>query len=112
MFKPKSPKKNNTATQQDVAETNCLGIGWTPVVTRLPASLIFCRLTVASKTLTRESQAGFRPRRGCVDHIFTLHQVCETWPLWLDDVRCLQVWTTDASEELLVLDGVNGFVTT
>ncbi|KER31724.1 hypothetical protein T265_02092 [Opisthorchis viverrini] len=49
----------------------------TPVVTRLLASIVLRRLTVAREMLTREQQAGFRPGRGCVDQIFTLRQVLE-----------------------------------
>ncbi|KER30225.1 LOW QUALITY PROTEIN: hypothetical protein T265_13208 [Opisthorchis viverrini] len=64
-------------------------ISLTPVVTRLLASILFRRLTVAREILTREQQAGFRPGRGCVDQIFTLRQ---EWPLRSDDVRLLQVF--------------------
>ena len=56
---------------------NHRGISLTPVVTRLLASLVLRRLTVARETLSREQQAGFRPGRGCVDQIFTLRQVLE-----------------------------------
>ena len=57
--------------------SNHRGVSLTPVVTRLLASLILRRLTMARETLTRENQAGFRPGRGCIDHIFTLRQVLE-----------------------------------
>ncbi|KER31144.1 LOW QUALITY PROTEIN: hypothetical protein T265_13050 [Opisthorchis viverrini] len=48
-----------------------------PVETRLLASLILRRLMASREVLTRENQAGFRPDRGFVDHIFTLRQVLE-----------------------------------
>ncbi|KER20289.1 hypothetical protein T265_15354, partial [Opisthorchis viverrini] len=68
------------------------GISLTPVVTRLLASVVLRRLTVAREILTREQQAGFRPGRGCVDEIFTMRQVLEqrhtykrpTIPVFLD----------------------------
>ncbi|KER32738.1 hypothetical protein T265_01226 [Opisthorchis viverrini] len=53
---------------------NHRGISLTPVVTRLLASIVIRRLTVAREILTREQQAGFRSGRGCVDQIFTLRQ--------------------------------------
>ena len=56
---------------------NHTGISLVPVVTRLLASVILRRLTFARESLTREQQAGFRPGRGCVDHIFTLRQILE-----------------------------------
>jgi hypothetical protein len=56
---------------------NHRGISLTPVVTRLLASIILHRLTAAREAYTREQQAGFRPGRGCIDHIFTLRQVLE-----------------------------------
>ncbi|KER31187.1 hypothetical protein T265_02512 [Opisthorchis viverrini] len=54
-----------------------IGFSLTPIVTRLLASVVLPRLTVAREILTREQKAGFRPGRGCVDQIFTLHQVLE-----------------------------------
>ena len=49
----------------------------TPVVTRLLASIILNRQLKKHETTTHEQQAGFRPGRGCFDHIFTLRQVLE-----------------------------------
>ena len=40
-------------------------------------SLLLRRLAAARESLTREQQAGFRPGRGCIDHIFTLRQILE-----------------------------------
>ncbi|KER32506.1 hypothetical protein T265_01386 [Opisthorchis viverrini] len=57
--------------------SNHRGVSLTSVVTRLLASLILRRLMAAREVLTRENRAGFRPGRGCVDHIFTLRQVLE-----------------------------------
>jgi len=56
---------------------NHRGISLTPVVTRLLASLILHRLSAVRESSIREQQAGFRPGRGCIDHIFTLRQVLE-----------------------------------
>ena len=56
---------------------NHRGISLTPVITRLLASVILRRLTNARESNIREEQAGFRPGRGCIDHIFTLRQVLE-----------------------------------
>ena len=49
----------------------------TPTTTRLLASIILHRLTPARENYIREQQAGFRPGRGCIDHIFTLRQHLE-----------------------------------
>ncbi|KER21581.1 hypothetical protein T265_10118 [Opisthorchis viverrini] len=57
------------------SECNHRGVILTPVVTRLLASLIPRRFTVACETLTRKNQAVFRPGAGCVNHVFTLRQV-------------------------------------
>ena len=52
-------------------------ISLTPVITKLLASIILHRLTPARENQIREQQAGFRPGRGCIDHIFTLRQHLE-----------------------------------
>ena len=57
--------------------SNHRGISLTPVVTRIPASLILHHLIVPRKASIREEQTGFRPGRGCIDHIFTLRQILE-----------------------------------
>ncbi|CAH8647362.1 unnamed protein product [Dicrocoelium dendriticum] len=62
------------------SRTDCAnhrGISLTPVVTKLLASIIVRRLTAERESRIREEQAGFRPGRGCIDHIFTLRQVLE-----------------------------------
>ena len=41
------------------------------------SGLILQRLFSQREIQIRENQAGFRPGRGCVDHIFTLHQILE-----------------------------------
>ena len=56
---------------------NHRGISLTPVITRMLASIILHRLRAAREANTREEQAGFRPGRGCIDHIFTLRQILE-----------------------------------
>ena len=40
--------------------------------------IILDRLVTFRETQIRENQAGFRPGRGCVDHIFTLRRIMET----------------------------------
>ncbi|MGL5756628.1 MAG: reverse transcriptase domain-containing protein, partial [Paraclostridium sp.] len=39
--------------------------------------IILHRLTGPRENQIRENQAGFRPGRGCIDHIFTLRQLLE-----------------------------------
>ena len=56
---------------------NHRGISLTPVITKLLASIILHQLTPARENHIREQQAGFRPGRGCIDHIFKLHQHLE-----------------------------------
>ena len=56
---------------------NHRGISLTPVITKLLASIILHRLTPARDNRIREQKAGFRPGRGCIDHIFTLRQYLE-----------------------------------
>jgi hypothetical protein len=43
----------------------------------LLSGLILRRLTEYRERQIRENQAGFRPGRGCIDHIFTLRQILE-----------------------------------
>ena len=47
------------------------------VAYKLLEKIILKRLMQERDCRTRESQAGFRPGRGCVDQIFALHQVLE-----------------------------------
>ncbi|XP_013783218.1 uncharacterized protein LOC106467415 [Limulus polyphemus] len=54
---------------------NHRGISLTPVISRLLAALLLRRLTPDREKCIREEQAGFRPGRGCIDHIFTLRQI-------------------------------------
>ena len=56
---------------------NCRGISLTPVITKLLTSIILHRLTLVRENQIREQQAGFRPGRGCINHIFTLRQYLE-----------------------------------
>ncbi|CAH8430348.1 unnamed protein product [Schistosoma haematobium] len=56
---------------------NHRGISLTNIVSKILASIIIKRLTKTRELQTRENQAGFRPGRGCIDHIFTIHQVLE-----------------------------------
>ncbi|WP_353803971.1 reverse transcriptase domain-containing protein, partial [Acinetobacter baumannii] len=44
---------------------------------RLFASLLLRRLTLARERTIREEQADSRPGRGCIDHILTLRQILE-----------------------------------
>ncbi|TNN07774.1 hypothetical protein EWB00_007528, partial [Schistosoma japonicum] len=65
------------ALRQKSSCDNHRGISLTNIVSKLLASIILRRLTRAREEQTRENQAGFRPGRGCIDHIFTLRQVLE-----------------------------------
>ncbi|XP_005853141.1 PREDICTED: uncharacterized protein LOC102257229, partial [Myotis brandtii] len=51
---------------------NHRGISLLPVASKILASIILRRLSRAREQNIREEQAGFRPGRGCSDHIFTL----------------------------------------
>ncbi|VDP76224.1 unnamed protein product, partial [Schistosoma curassoni] len=46
-------------------------------VSKILAPIIIRRLTKTRELQTRENQAGFRPGRGCIDHIFTIRQILE-----------------------------------
>ncbi|TNN12042.1 hypothetical protein EWB00_004119, partial [Schistosoma japonicum] len=52
-------------------------ISMTNIASKILASVIIGRLTKTRELQTRENQAGFRPGRGCIDHIFTIRQVLE-----------------------------------
>ena len=56
---------------------NHRGISLTPVITKLLASIILHRLIPARENYIREQQAGVRPGRGCIEHMFTLRQHLE-----------------------------------
>ncbi|MBM6549358.1 reverse transcriptase family protein, partial [Streptococcus dysgalactiae subsp. equisimilis] len=56
---------------------NHRGISLVSIASKLLAGIILRRLSSAREQTTRENQAGFRPGRGCVDHIFTLRQILE-----------------------------------
>ena len=51
---------------------NHRGISLVNVASKLLTGILLRRLSNARESCTRENQAGFRPGRGCVDHIFTL----------------------------------------
>ena len=55
---------------------------WQGVTLLLVPSKIFCkiiqmRLSGAIDSVLRKEQAGFRPRVGCIDHLFTLKNILE-----------------------------------
>ncbi|CAH8470968.1 unnamed protein product [Schistosoma haematobium] len=54
---------------------NHRGISLTNIISKILASIIIRRLTKTRELQTRENQAGFRPGRGCIDHIFTIRQI-------------------------------------
>ena len=56
---------------------NHRGISLISIASKLPSGLILRRLSVARGQTTRENQAGFRPGRGCIDHIFAIRQILE-----------------------------------
>jgi hypothetical protein len=62
------------------AKTSCenhRGISLVAVASKVLSGIILRRLLEYRESLIRENQAGFRPGRGCIDHIFTLRQVLE-----------------------------------
>ena len=56
---------------------NHRGISLVSVASKLLTGIILRRLVNARERQIRENQAGFRPGRGCIDHIFTLRQILE-----------------------------------
>jgi hypothetical protein len=56
---------------------NHRGISLVAVASKVLSGLILRRLTEYRERQIRENQAGFRPGRGCIDHIFTLRQILE-----------------------------------
>jgi hypothetical protein len=62
------------------ARTSCenhRGISLVAVASKVLSGIILRRLLEYRESQIRENQAGFRPGRGCIDHIFTLRQVLE-----------------------------------
>ncbi|CAH8829913.1 unnamed protein product [Trichobilharzia szidati] len=51
------------------------GISLTNMISKVLGSIIMRRLSGVREEQTREKQAGFRPGRGCTDHIFTRRQI-------------------------------------
>ena len=56
---------------------NHSGISLVNVASKLRTGIILRRLTNVREKQIRENQAGFRPDRGCIDRIFSLHQILE-----------------------------------
>ena len=56
---------------------NHRGISLLSVAFKLFSGLILKRLVSHRERQRREKQAGFRPGRGCIDHIPNLHQILE-----------------------------------
>ena len=54
-----------------------MGIRLVNVASKVLSGLILRRLTDHSEGQVRENQGGFRPGRGCIDHIFALRQILE-----------------------------------
>jgi hypothetical protein len=62
------------------ARTSCenhRGISLVAVASKVLSAIMLRRLLEYRESQIRENQAGFRPGRGCIDHIFTLRQVLE-----------------------------------
>ena len=47
------------------------------VASKLLTGIILRRLTNVREKQIRENQAGFRPGRGCINHVFTSRQILE-----------------------------------
>ena len=56
---------------------NHRGISLVSVASKILSGLILRRLIQHREPQTRENQAGFRPGRGCIDHIFVFRQILE-----------------------------------
>ena len=56
---------------------NHRGISLIAIASKLLVSIMVRRLTPLREQNIREEQSGFRPNRGCIDHIFTLRQLLE-----------------------------------
>jgi hypothetical protein len=56
---------------------NHRGISLVSIASKVLTGIIRRRLLDAREHQIREEQAGFRPQRGCIDHIFTLRQILE-----------------------------------
>ena len=68
----KLPKKGDR-TQY----TNWRGVALLSVPSKFFCEIIQMRLSDAINTILRKEQAGFRPRVGCIDHLFTLKNILE-----------------------------------
>ena len=56
---------------------NHRGISLVSIASKILTGIIRRRLLDGREHQIREEQAGFRPMRGCIDHIFTLRQILE-----------------------------------
>jgi hypothetical protein len=56
---------------------NHRGISLVSIASKILTGLIRRRLLISRESQTREEQAGFRPHRDCIDHIFTLRQIMQ-----------------------------------
>jgi hypothetical protein len=57
---------------------NHRGISLVSIASKVLAGIIRRRLLAPRENQSREEQAGFRPHRGCIDHIFSLRQVMQS----------------------------------
>ena len=55
--------------------TNRRGVTLPSVPSKIFCKIIQMRLSDAINTILKKEQAGFRPRVGCIDHIFTLRNI-------------------------------------
>lgn len=58
--------------------SNYRGISLLPIAYKILEAIILNRIQGHLDDNTRESQAGFRKSRGCIDHIFTINQILQT----------------------------------
>lgn len=61
-------------------------------LTMAPMDIILCRLSSSREKCTRENQAGFPPRPGCIDPIFILRQISEHKHVFHRPTICLWIW--------------------
>lgn len=73
----KKPKKGNLNECN-----NWRGITLLSIPSKIMAKIIIRRISIAVDIKLRKEQAGFRPRLGCIDQIFTLKNIIQQFTEW------------------------------